>query len=219
VSLSRSNEIPTRPSLLLLLRDAQNAQAWEQFVDIYAPLVHGFCRRRGLQEADAADVAQETMTAVAQAIRKFEYDPGKGKFRNWLLTVVRSKFNNFVAHQRRQPEPVEVSTLELQLDQTAAATETTGWEDDYYRRIFQWGAERIRREFSESTWQAFWRTGVEARDGKEVAEALGLSIGAVYAAKSRVIARLKEEIRNVDEDGAMPLDLAIDRVRFSTPGR
>jgi RNA polymerase sigma-70 factor (ECF subfamily) len=202
------------------LRDARNAEAWEQFVDIYAPLVHGFCRRRGLQEADAADVAQDVMTVVAQAIRKFEYDPQKGKFRNWLLTVVRSKFNNFVARQRRQPEPVGVSTLELQL--TAAATEASdasGWEEDYYRRIFHWAAERIRGEFSESTWQAFWRTGVEGRDGKDVADALGLSIGAVYTAKCRVIARLREEIQSVDEEDAAPLDLAIDRVRFSTPDR
>jgi RNA polymerase sigma-70 factor (ECF subfamily) len=205
---------------LLRLRDAHNAEAWEQFVDIYTPLVHGFCRRRGLQEADAADVAQEAMTAVAQAIRKFEYDPRKGKFRNWLLTVVRSKFNNFVAHQRRQPEPVGASTLELQLEQATGAPDTSGWEDDYYRRILLWAAERIRGEFSESTWQAFWRTGVEARDGKEVADALGLTIGAVYAAKCRVIARLREEVRSVDEqEDGVPLDLAIDRVRFSTPGR
>jgi RNA polymerase sigma-70 factor (ECF subfamily) len=75
-----------------------------------------------------------------------------------------------------------------------------------YRTIFNWAAERIRGEFQSSTWQAFWQTTIAERDGKEVAKALGLSVGAVYVAKSRVIARLKEEIQSVDAEGVMPPD-------------
>src|SRR2546425_13358367 len=96
----------TRPSLLLRVRDVNDDAAWSQFVEIYTPLVFGYCRGRGLQEGDAADVAQESMRAVAKAIGKFEYDQQRGqrgKFRNWLLTVVRSKLHDFLAQQQHQP--------------------------------------------------------------------------------------------------------------------
>ena len=191
----------TRPSLLLRIRDVSDNAAWTQFVDIYTPLIYRYCRSRGLQDEDAADVAQESMRALAQAIGRFEYDPQRGKFRNWLLTVVQSKLHNFLARQHRQPQLAGDTALQLKLDRSAIAAEDTAWEADYYRHIFNWAAERIRGEFQETTWQAFWRTTVEERDGKTVAESLGLSVGAVYVAKSRVIARLKEEIQTLDPDG------------------
>jgi DNA-directed RNA polymerase specialized sigma24 family protein len=87
----------TRASLLLRLRETHNAAAWEQFVEIYTPIIFGFCRNQRLQDADAADVSQEVMRAVARAMEKFEYDRQRGKFRNWLLTVTRSKLSNFSA--------------------------------------------------------------------------------------------------------------------------
>lgn len=194
----------TRPSLLVCIRDLQNQSAWEQFVEIYTPLVHGYCRSRGLQDADAADVAQETMRAVAQAIAKFEYDPQRGKFRNWLLTVVQNKLYHFLARQQRQPELAGETTLQFKLDHNQTPMEDKAWEADYYRRIFNWATGRIRKEFQESTWQAFWRTTIDEQDGKAVAESLGLSVGAVYVAKSRVIARLREEIQTVDAEDVMP---------------
>ena len=99
------NQAPiTRPSLLVRLREPSNHAAWEEFVDLYTPLVHGFCRQRGLQEADAADVAQEVMQAVARSIGRFEYQPDKGTFRGWLFTVTRNKFNTFLEKRRRQPQ-------------------------------------------------------------------------------------------------------------------
>ena len=118
--------------------------------------------------------------------------------------MVRSKFHNFMAQQQRQPELAGQTTLQRNVERASTPTDESAWEADYYRSIFNWAAERIRSEFQESTWQAFWRTAIEERDGKEVAESLGLSVGAVYVAKSRVIARLKEEIRSLDAEGVMP---------------
>src|SRR5689334_12401708 len=93
----------TRPSLLIRLRDTDNQEAWQAFVQIYTPLVYGFCRSHGLQDADAADVSQEVMRAVARRMVGFEYRPDKGLFRSWLLAVTRSKLNNFFkSSQRRQ---------------------------------------------------------------------------------------------------------------------
>src|SRR5262245_45242449 len=105
------SELPTRPSLLLRLRNAGDDEAWSQFVTVYTPLIFGFCRGRGLSEADAGDVTQDVLKAVASAIPRFEYDPERSSFRNWLFTVVRSKLNNFFALQARQPRPAGETTL------------------------------------------------------------------------------------------------------------
>lgn len=193
----------TRASLLIRIRDAENAAAWATFVEVYTPLVWGFCRRYGLQDADAADVAQEVMLAVASAIRRFEYDPERGSFRAWMATVTRNKLNNFLLAQQRRPFPAGDSTLMRACADGASPDECAEWDRDYRQRVFDWAAARVRSEVENRTWQAFWRTAMEHEDGKTVAESLGLSVGAVYVAKSRVIARLKEEIQSVDEEAML----------------
>jgi RNA polymerase sigma-70 factor (ECF subfamily) len=181
------------------MRDAADQQAWEQFVEIYTPLIYGYCRGRGLQDADAADVAQETMKAVARSMATFEYAPERGRFRTWLFTVVRSKLNSFLARRQRQPELADESSLQLKIEAATTPTEESGWGAEYHWRILHWAAERVRGEFQENTWRAFWQTAIEHTDGKEVAQGLGMSVSAVYAAKSRVVSRLRTEIRKVDE--------------------
>src|SRR6516162_10502521 len=90
---------PTRASLLLRLRDRRDAAAWDEFVDRYAPLVYGYLRKQGLQDADAADLSQDVLAAVAGAVGRLEYDPARGAFRNWLFTIVRRKLLNWRAAQ------------------------------------------------------------------------------------------------------------------------
>jgi RNA polymerase sigma-70 factor (ECF subfamily) len=200
------DSLHTRASLLIRLRDARDESAWGQFVEIYTPLIYGFCRGRGLQEADAADVCQEVLCTVSRGAARFEYDPSKGKFRNWLFTVVRSKLNNFFATRQRQPDPAGPSTLMQMVDADSNPVDQSEWDAQYLRHIFNWAAERVRPEFQESTWQAFWKTTVEEEDGKQVAESLGLSVGAVYVAKSRVLTRLRQEIQLVEEEEMAGLD-------------
>src|SRR6201982_2616634 len=93
-------EIPTTgASLLIRLRDPRDAAAWKEFVELYAPLVYGYARKQGLQDADAADLCQEVLGAVAGAVGRLEYDPQRGAFRNWLFTVVRNKLSNWRSAQ------------------------------------------------------------------------------------------------------------------------
>src|SRR5947199_835828 len=96
------DSLTTRPSLLVRLRDARDAAAWARFVDVYAPLVYGFARKHGLQDADAADLTQDVLRRVSQAAGRLEYDPERGSFRGWLFTVVRNALRTFLDRQARQ---------------------------------------------------------------------------------------------------------------------
>src|SRR5437667_2293010 len=94
----------TRPSLLGRLGDARDHAAWSEFVAIYAPLVYGFARKHGLQDADAADLTQDVLRAVAGAVGRLEYDPQRGSFRGWLFTIVRNQLRNFRSARARHEQ-------------------------------------------------------------------------------------------------------------------
>jgi RNA polymerase sigma-70 factor (ECF subfamily) len=191
----------TRPSLLVRIRDARDAQAWSQFVDLYAPLVYGFARKQGLQDADAADLSQDVLRSVAGAARGLEYDPTRGSFRGWLFTIVRNKLRNFRAAEVRQERGSGGSDARALLEEQPDRGDVREdrWDQEYEQRLFRWAAEQVRGGFQPASWQAFWQTAVEGKSPQAVGEQLGMSVGAVYIAKSRVLARLREEIRRLQE--------------------
>jgi RNA polymerase sigma-70 factor (ECF subfamily) len=193
---------PTRPSLLIRLRNFQDRQAWAQFVDVYAPLIYGYVRKHGLQDADAADLTQACLRQMAAHVGSFEYDPQRGTFRGWLFTIVRNRLRNF----RAQPQHVFQGTGNSRLQQLVegqaapALDEAEEWAQAYRRSLLAWACDQVRPQVQEPTWQAFWQTAVEGKPGKMVAASLGLTAAAVYLAKSRVMARLRAVIRDVQED-------------------
>jgi RNA polymerase sigma-70 factor (ECF subfamily) len=191
----------TRASLLVRIRDGHDHEAWTQFVRLYAPLVFGFARKRGLQDADAADVMQDVFRSVALAADRLEYDPKRGTFRGWLYTVTRNKVYTFLNRGKRQPRGSGDSSAQERLEEQAAPDDSSDlWDREYERRQFAWAAEQVRGEFQEATWNAFWQTAVEGKNAKEVGQRLGMSPGAVYVAKSRVLARLREKVQEIQED-------------------
>jgi RNA polymerase sigma-70 factor (ECF subfamily) len=188
----------TRPSLLIRIGDAKDKEAWRQFVEVYAPLVYRYARGRGLQDADAADVTQEVLRAVAAAASHLGYDSRRGKFRSWLHGVARHKLSDFRARQKRQCQGSgDTTAQQLLAEQPAPEEEASHWDQEYEQQLFAWAAERVRREFKEATWRAFWRIAVEGCDADATAAELGMSLGAVYIAKSRVLARLRQQIKQV----------------------
>jgi RNA polymerase sigma-70 factor (ECF subfamily) len=191
----------TRPSLLVRIRDPRDGQAWAQFVEVYAPLIYGFARKHGLQDADAADLTQEVLRVLPAAAQRLDYDPARGSFRGWLFTVVRNKLRNFTERQR-QPRGTGDTEMQHRLAEQPGRNEdpTKAWDQAYQRRVFTWAAEQVRGSVTEATWQAFWQTAVEGKGGKEAAASLGMTVAAVYLAKSRVMARLKEQVRELTEE-------------------
>jgi RNA polymerase sigma-70 factor (ECF subfamily) len=190
---------PTRPSLLVRIRDQRDAQAWSEFVDIYSSLIHGFGRKHGLQDADAVDLTQEVLRVVARTAGRFDYDAERGSFRGWLFTIVRNELRELLDRQRRTVTGSGDTSEQHRLASLpdSEANLSALWDQEHERRLFAWAAEQVQQEVQPATWQAFWRTTVDGNTGKDVAADLGLSVAAVYLAKSRVMARLKELVRRV----------------------
>jgi RNA polymerase sigma factor (sigma-70 family) len=193
----------TRITLLNRLKDGSDHQAWSEFVRLYGPVVYGFARKRGLQDADAADMMQEVLRSVARNAEKMEYDPKRGTFRGWLYTVTRNKIYNFLSSQKNKARAVGDSAAHERLESLPDKTENESdadWELEYQRRLSAKAMERVKHEFQGNTWLAFWGTAVDGRPANEVGIELKMSPGAVYVAKSRVLARLRDEVQRLQAE-------------------
>jgi RNA polymerase sigma factor (sigma-70 family) len=198
-------EPTTRHSLVLRLQNPDDEAAWTEFVSIYEPFVYRLARSKGLQDADARDLCQEVFRKVASAIERWDPNPEKGSFRGWLFRIARNLIINFLIGQRGLVRGSGRTTvhelLEAQPDSDAQAEAEFALA--FKRRAFRWAAEQVQPEFTESTWQAFWKTGVENQPVAAVAQQLGLSVGAVYIARSRILARLRERACQLTSDSGL----------------
>ncbi len=198
----------TRPSLLLRLRDLGDGRAWGAFTELYGPLIYSAGRGRGLQDADAEDLVQGVFQAVARSMGRGDFDPTRGSFRGWLFCIARNLIADLLARQARQPRGTGATGAArlLEAHPDADAADAALFEAEYRRRLLHWAAGRVRGEFTELTWSAFWRAGVEGRPAPEVAVELGTTVGNVYHCKSRVMARLRREIAEVEGAGGLTGD-------------
>jgi RNA polymerase sigma-70 factor (ECF subfamily) len=192
----------TRLTLLTRIKNGQDAAAWTEFLQLYGPVVYRFARNRGLQDADAADVMQDVMRSVARNAAKLEYDPKRGTFRGWLYTIARNKVYNFLTAGKNRPkgsgDPDIADRLESFADPRDEAE--ASFELEYRRGLSSKAMDRVKSEFQKSTWQAFWETAVEGKNPTDVGKALRMTPGAVYVAKSRVLARLRDEVRQMETE-------------------
>ncbi len=190
----------TRQSLLLRLADHADQTAWQEFARIYTPVVYRLAVRPGLQHADAEDLSQQVLTAVAKAIDRWQTDPTRAKFRTWLHRVAQ----NFIINALNRATPDRAaggSAILPALGNQAARSQADSdlVRLEIRREVFRWAADQIRHEFRPATWDAFWRTAIENQSVEQAAAELGLSSGAIYAAQSRIMRRLKEKVSQFEE--------------------
>lgn len=187
--VTQVNTPDTSASLLEQLRRPDDPKAWARFVEIYTPLLYYWARRIGLQEADAADLVQEVLVLLFRKLPEFTYDRRRS-FRNWLRTVLLNKWRETC--RRLALVPFEDSAA---LDEIPAADDLAEFEETEYRRhVVQQALESLGGEFPRTTWRAFQEYVLAGRPAEDVAAELGVRVGTVYAAKSRVLSRLRAEL-------------------------
>ena len=184
----------TSTSLLDRLKHAGNEDAWQRFVDLYTPLLYLWARQIGLQPSDAADLVQDVLSLLVVKLPEFHYDPSRS-FRAWLRTVTLNKWRE---NHRRADVIARADARDLP---TIAEPDNVAhfWNQEYRQHLVERATQLMRAEFQPVTWKAFWETVTHARPPAEVARELGISVNAVYIARSRVLHRLKQELNGLLE--------------------
>jgi RNA polymerase sigma-70 factor (ECF subfamily) len=182
----------TSLTLLERLRQPADQEAWAQFVKLYTPLLYRWARRAGLQEPDAADLVQDVLGLLLRKLPAFRYDR-RGSFRSWLRVVTLNKWR-----ERLRRAAVVPLTNSEGLDQVVTPDPCADFEEAEYRQQLVGRALcLLEPEFSPTAWSAFQEHVVAGRDAAEVAADLGISIGTVYAAKSRILTRLRRQLHGL----------------------
>ena len=190
----------TRASLILRLQEAADIAAWDQFAEIYAPVIYRSARRLGLQAADADDVVQEVLTAVARSVTEWIGRDDRGTFRAWLYRIARNTAIDFLTRRKHRPWASGGSKAAQQLNEAEAATHVSSRFDlEIRREILARASHIVRSRVSETTWQAFHRTAVLGEPINLVADQLGVSLGSIYIARSRVMKRLQNAVKSFEE--------------------
>jgi RNA polymerase sigma-70 factor, ECF subfamily len=183
----------TRDSLLARVRDPADREAWQEFVAIYWPVAYRLARRSGMQDADAQDLAQQTLFSVSRAVERWERREGGVRFRAWLRTIARNALLNAVTRAPRDQGRGGSSAVDL-LAGRAARDErlAESLELERRRELFRYAARQVETEVDADTWEIFRRTATQGQSCERAAHEMDKSIGAVYAARSRVMKRLRE---------------------------
>ena len=183
--------VTTSPSLLMRLQNGKQSRAWLRFVKLYTPVLFGWVRSQGITNEDAADIVQDIFALLVEKLPTFKYDQTKS-FSGWLRTVTVNKCRD---HYRRvKHRPVKTgATAEPAVPDNVEQFSL----EEYHQRLARRALEVMQSEFQPTTWQACWQSVVCRRPAEEIADELGISVNAVYVAKSRVLRRLREELDGV----------------------
>jgi RNA polymerase sigma factor (sigma-70 family) len=198
----RNPQNRTRGTLLSRVRDIADAEAWQEFVADYGPLILAWCGKRGLQPADSADVVQDVLARLVSAMRTFEYNPGHGRFRGWLKTVTQNAVIDFVKARQRPGEGSGDSAISriLEACESGDTVEelSRAFEQQAEIELLREAEARVKLRVKPANWEA-WRLSVrEELKAPDVAQRLNIEVTDVYVARSRVSKMLKEEVTRID---------------------
>lgn len=188
----------TTTQLLEGLHAPDNRGAWDEFDRRYRPILVGFLRHMGLNETDAADVAQETLTCFVEDYRARKYDREQGRLRSWLIGIARCRMLDMRRAVGRRRERRGESAIE---GLAAEADAESIWEAEQRRYIFEQAIGELRRStrFNERTIEAFDRAVLRHEPIERVSAELGLTPQEIYNAKNRVVERLREMVKRYEE--------------------
>ena len=194
----------TRATLLRRLRDGADPLAWDEFFGRYWPLIYASARHRGCSEHTAEEIVQEVMLTIFRQRDIYRYDPARGRFRDWLGTVVRNK----IAEQRRRPSnrvrarggDSDVAPVEPEAEGTQP---DAAWEGAFESGLLLVLLDIVRREINPATYLAFELSALAELSTAEVSRITGLSRTAIYKARRRVLRRLEELGETYREDGRL----------------
>ncbi len=181
-------------SLIARLQDSDPV-AWQQLVDLYAPLIFRWCQNCGLNSSDSSDIMQEVFVAVTRSVARFAPEPD-GSFRGWLWVTTHNKIRDFARKQKKQVlaaggTQANLHLSQIPLDDDSLDEPTSPAE---LNQLLHRALRQIEQDFAPHTWLAFWQTTIEGDDTRSVAERLSMSINSVRQAKSRVLRRLREQL-------------------------
>ena len=185
----------TSASLLERVRSNPRSDAWQRLVEIYQPLVRGWLRRHHLIEHDADDLVQDVMAIVVRRLPDFQHNGRVGAFRTWLRTITVNCLRDHWRSGKRRPSATGDSNFQqvlAQLEDPASGMSKL-WDQEHDRHVTRRLLEALRGDFEPTTWQAFERTALDGLAAAEAAAELGVSANAVFIARSRVLARLRQE--------------------------
>ena len=197
--------IPTQKSLLLRLRDWNDQTGWKAFFDTYWRLIYAVARHAGLSDAEAQDVVQETVIAVAKQMPEFKYDPAIGSFKGWLLQLTRWRIQDQLRKKQYQKdgrrlqkeERLGTSLLEAQPDPASLNWEHK-WDEEWQKNLLETALERVKARTKSQTYQVFYFHVCKRMPARVVADRLGVKLAHVYYAKLIVSRSLQREIQKLE---------------------
>jgi RNA polymerase sigma-70 factor (ECF subfamily) len=195
----------TRASLLARLKDPGDAHCWSEFVGRYEPEIRLWCKRHGLNSADADDVTGAVLLKLTTALPRFEYDPARG-FRRWLRVVVRNAVHDLFGDRTRQLAAAVTGGTSVyqrlleQPDAVAELADTVSAVPSEQEALLMLVLDELRRTTAANQWQAFWRTEMEQQSVAEAAQALGMTQAAVYQARYRLKKKIAEQMTALEQD-------------------
>jgi RNA polymerase sigma-70 factor (ECF subfamily) len=184
----------TRQSLLLRAQSGE-ANAWKDLTDLYRPLILSWLNRQGVPVGDLEDLSQEVLLSVVKHLAAFQHSGQRGAFRSWLRAIVCSRTADYwrALDADTQAQGGSVATAALQQVADPDSELNRQWDEEHDRYVLHCLLDQVEAEFEPVTLQAFRRLAVDGVSGEEASQQLGLSVAAVYVAKSRVLARIRQE--------------------------
>lgn len=185
----------TPASLLERCCTSSDPAVWEQLVTLYTPLVHHWLKQFHVRAQDADELCQEILMVVVGELPHFHREQRRGAFRRWLRTIAVHRVLGFWRAEKTRLQPIHEAGLSEVADQHPDPATELGrvWDQEHDRYVLRGLLELVKNDFEERTWQAFERLVFECQEPAAVAAELKLSVPAVYAAKSRVLKRLRQE--------------------------